>query len=208
MRLYYAPGSCALSPHIVAREAGLPVEISRVTFNADGARTTEQGENFFEVNPRGGYVPAFRLDNGEVLAEGAAIIQYLADQAPGKSLAPEKGTMEHYRMLEWLTFISTEMHKGFSIFFGKDAPESEKVKAKEKLQKRFAYVEGALAGKEYVLGTFSIADAYCYSILRWSPRADLDLSVYPNITAFMKRMEGRAEVQAALTEEGLEVFSK
>lgn len=207
MRLYYAPGSCALSPHIVAREAGLDVEISRVTFNPDGTRTTEQGEDFFKVNPKGGYVPALRLDDDTVLMEGAAIIQYLSDQAPAKKLSPEKGTTAHYQLLEWITFISTEMHKGFGPLFRADSPDGEKELAVTKLKKRFAYVDGALAGKEYLLGDFSIADAYCYTILRWSTRGNIDLSVFPNISAFMKRMEAREGVATALKEEGLEAYA-
>ncbi|MDB5237478.1 MAG: glutathione transferase GstA [Parcubacteria group bacterium] len=205
MRLYYAPGSCALSPHIVAREAGLNVDISRVTFSPEG-RTTEQGEDFFKVNTKGGYVPALRLDDDEVLMEGAAIIQYLADQAPEKKLAPEKGTMQHYRLLEWITFISTELHKGFGPLFRADAPESEKELAGNKLRKRLAYVESALEGKDYLLGDFSIADAYLYTILRWSPRGNIDFSAYPNISKYMPRMEAREGVATALSKEGLAAY--
>lgn len=203
MKLYYAPGACSLSPHIVAREAGLPVELSKVTFSENG-RTTDEGENFFEVNPRGGYVPACRLDDGEVLIEGPAIIQYLADQAPEKRLLPERGTKAYYEALSWITFISTELHKAFSPLFG--APgEDEKSRVIERLKKRYTYVDGALAGKEYLLGKeFSIADAYLYTILRWSPVAGIALTDYPNLTAFMKRMEERAAVATALREEGLE----
>ncbi len=206
MRLYYSPGACSLSPHIVAREAGLDVELSRVTFNPDGTRTTEQGENFFEVNPKGGYVPALRLEDGEVLMEGATIIQYLSDQAPAKKLSPEKGTMQHYRMLEWITFISTELHKGFGPLFRSDLPESDRETVVTRLKKRFSYVNEALEGKDYLLGDFSIADAYCYTILRWSPRGNIDLNEFPNIASYMKRMEGREGVALALSEEGLEAY--
>lgn len=206
MRLYYASGSCALASHIVAREAKLPVELSKVSFNADGTRTTEQGEDFFAVNPKGGYVPAFRLDNDEVLAEGPAIMQYLADQAPDAHLVPEKGTMPHYRLLEWLTFVSTELHKTFSPFFKGDASDAEKDAARAKLEKRFAYVNQALAGKEYLLGTFSIADAYLYTIARWSSKADMTFAALPELSAFMTRMESRPGVATALEEEGLSAF--
>jgi glutathione S-transferase len=205
MRLYYASGSCALASHIVAREAKLPVELSKVTFSADG-RTTEQGEDFYKVNPRGGYVPALRLDNDEVLVEGAAIIQYLADQAPDSGLVPEKGTMAHYRLLEWITFVSTELHKGFGAFFRADASEGEKDTARAKLEKRFAYANEWLAGKEYLLGSFSIADAYLYTIARWSPKAGIGFDGYPELAAFMTRMESRAGVALALEEEGLSAF--
>ncbi len=206
MRLYYAPGSCALASHIVAREAKLPVELSKVSFNADGTRTTAEGEDFFLVNPKGGYVPAFRLDSGEVIAEGPVIMQYLADQAPASGLAPEKGTMPHYRLLEWLTFVSTELHKTFSPFFKGDASDAEKAAARAKLETRFAYVNGALAGKDYLLGTFTIVDAYLYTIARWSQKAEIGLDQYPELAAFMARMETRPAVSAALMEEGLVAF--
>ena len=204
MKLYYAPGACSLSPHIVAREAELPVELSKVTFSAEG-RTTGEGEDFFKVNPRGGYVPACRLDDGEVLIEGPAIIQYLADQAPGKDLLPERGSRAYYEALSWITFVSTELHKGFSPLFRSDLPEAEKAAVVDRLKKRYAYVEEALSGKSYLLGdAFSIADAYLYTIVRWSPKADIALSDYPNLSAFMGRMEARTAVRTALEEEGLE----
>ncbi|MDR3547703.1 MAG: glutathione transferase GstA [Candidatus Pacebacteria bacterium] len=203
MRLYYSPGACSLSPHIVAREADLDVELSKVSFSAEG-RTTEQGEDFFKVNPKGGYVPALRLDDDEVLTEGVAIVQYLADQVPTKSLVPKQGTLEHYRLLELLTFINSELHKGFSGFFRSGLADDEMAFLKDRLLKRFAYVNEALEGKEYLLGTFSIADAYAYTILRWTKRFEISLAEFPNIVAFMKRMEGRPAVQKALAEEGLE----
>lgn len=210
MKLYYSPGACSLSPHIVAREAGLPVELSRVTF--DGAkRTTAEGEDFFVVNNRGGYVPALRLDSDEVLVEGPAIITYLADQVPVKELTPTQGTIDYYRMLSWITFVSTELHKGFSPLFNKDLPEDQKKMVIDKLKKRYAVVEAALAGKDYlVANTFSIADAYLYTIaIRWSPRAGIVIAEeYPNLAAFMKRMEAREGVQAALKEEALEPMAK
>ena len=203
MRLYYAPGSCALSPHIVAREAGLDIELEKVIFSADGRTTEPHGEDFYQINPRG-YVPTLRVDSGEVMTEGVAIVQYLADQAPAAKLMPKYQSTEYYQALQWLTFISSEIHKGFSIFFRKEAPEAEKTMAREKLTKRFEWVNTALEGKEYILGTFSIVDAYCYTILRWSPKADIDLSVYPNIAAFMARMSARPAVKTVLSEEGLE----
>jgi glutathione S-transferase len=208
MKLYYAPGACSLSPHIVAREGGLSVDLSRVTF--DGAkRTTAEGEDFFVVNPKGGYVPTLRLDDGEVLTEGVAIVQYFADQAPSKNLMPKHGTKEYYRELEWLTFISSEIHKGFSPLFNPALSENDKTAVVDKLKKRFTYLDGALTGKEYLLGdTFSIADAYCYTILRWSPRGSIKIAEYPNLSAFVDRMEAREAVHTALTEEGLEPLIK
>ena len=208
MRLYYSPGACSLSPHIVSKEAGLDVELSKATFNADGTRTTEQGEDFFKVNPKGGYVPALRISDSEVLTEGVAIVQYLSDQAPEKNLTPEKGTMAYYELLEILTFISSELHKGFSPLFRKDLPESEKEMVITKLKKRIAYIETILSQKEYLLGEFSIADAYCYTIMRWAPKGPIMLSEYPGVSKFMKTMEAREAVAAALAEEGLEAFSQ
>ena len=201
MELYYAPGACSLSPHIVAREGNLPVEMVKVLF-ADG-RMTETGENFYDINPMG-YVPALRLDNGEVLTEGAAIVQYLADQAPSAKLLPPKGSMSYYRTLEWLTFISSELHKGFSPLFRTGISEEEKAPVVERLAKRYDHLEKSLSTGPYLLGDiFTVADAYCYTILRWTPRAGIDLSKYPNLSAYIKRIETRPAVQAALKEEGL-----
>lgn len=205
MKLYYAPGACSLSPHIVAREAEATVELSRVTFEG-GKRTTAEGEDFFAVNTRGGYVPALRLDNDEVLMEGPAIIQYLADQAPGKKLMPEHASQDYYRALSWIAFISTELHKGFSPLFNPALPEDQKTAVIDRLKKRYDVVENALADKQYLLGdAYSIADAYLYTIMRWSPRAGITtLASYPNIAAFAKRMEARPAVATALKEEALE----
>jgi glutathione S-transferase len=203
MKLYYSPGSCSLSPHIVAREAGLPVELSRVTF--DGAtRTTAESEDFFQVNPRGGYVPALRMDDGDVLEEGVAIVQYLADQAPDKNLLPAHGTKSYYQALSWLTFINSELHKGFSPLFNPTISDEAKAPVIDKLKKRYPVIETALANSEYLNGAFSVADAYLYTITRWFPRASFELSSYPNLHAFMKRMESRDGVALALKEEGLE----
>jgi len=204
MKLYYSPGACSLSPHIVARETGLPVDISKVTF-AGAARTTAEGEDFFAVNARGGYVPALRLDDASVLVEGPAIIQYLADQAPGKRLMPGSGTKEYYEVLSWIAFVSTELHKGFGPLFRADAPEAEKELAIAKLKKRFAVLDAALAGRPYLLGdAFSVADAYAYTIMRWMPRGGIALADFPNLAAFAARMEARPAVALALSEEGLE----
>ncbi len=206
MKLYYSPGACSLSPHIVAREGKLPVELSRVTFEG-ATRTTAEGEDFFKVNPKGGYVPALRLDSGDVLAEGVAIIQYLADQS-SVTMTPEKGSMDYYRMLEWLTFISSELHKGFSPLFNSALPEDQKEAQKAKIIGRLAYVESELGKHPYLLGdAFMLPDAYLYTILRWSKKFDMDLSGHPNITASMARMDGRDGVKEALKEEELEAFS-
>lgn len=206
MKLYYSPGACSLASHIVAREGKLPVDLSRVTFEG-ATRTTAEGEDFFAVNAKGGYVPALRLDSGEVFAEGAAILQYLADQSQ-VTMTPEKGTMEYYRMLEWLTFVSTEIHKGFSPLYNPTLPDELKEAQKAKIMSRLPYVEKELGSHEYLVGTtFTIADAYLYTILRWTKRFDMSLADYPNISAFMARMDAREGVKEALTEEGLEAFS-
>jgi glutathione S-transferase len=206
MKLYYSPGACSLSPHIVAREGKLDIELSRVTFG-DGVRTTAEGEDFYQVNPKGGYVPALRMDSGDVLAEGVAIIQYLADQS-SEELMPAKGSMEYYRELEWLTFISSEIHKGFSPLFNPTLPAEQVEQVKKKLMGRLAFVETELGKHEYLNGgSFTIADAYLYTILRWSKKFDMSFDGHPNITAFMARMDGRDAVKQALQEEGLDAFS-
>ncbi len=206
MKLYFSPGACSLSPHIVAREGKVPVELSKITFSAEG-RTTAEGEDFFAVNPKGGYVPALRLDSGDVLAEGVAIVQYLADQS-SESLMPEKGSMDYYRELEWLTFVSSEIHKGFAPLFGSMFTDEQKEEQKKKIIARLAFVEAELGMHEYLVGnTFTPADAYLYTVLRWTTTHKMDLSGHTNIMAFMKRMDSREGVKMALSEEGLEAFS-
>jgi glutathione S-transferase len=203
MRLYYAPGACSLSPHIVAREGKLPVELSRITFSAEG-RTTAEGEDFYKVNPKGGYVPAIKLDSGDVLAEGVAIIQYLADQS-SVAMTPEKGSMDYYRMLEWLTYISSEVHKQFSPLYGTMLTDEQKAEQIEKIRSRMGYPETELGKHEYLIGdSFTIADAYFYTIMRWTKRFEISLEAFPNIKAFMGRMEMRDGVKEALKEEELE----
>lgn len=205
MKLYYSPGACSLSPHIVAREGKLPAEISKVTFDG-AARTTAEGEDFFAVNPKGGYVPALRLDSGDVLAEGVAIVQYLADQS-SETMTPEKGSMDYYRMLEWLTFISSEIHKGFSPLYNPAITDEQKEAQIKKIMGRLVFVEAELGKHPYLLGdAFMIPDAYLYTILRWTKRFEMDLSGHPNISAFMARMDARDGVKQALEEEGLEAF--
>ena len=205
MKLYYAPSACSLSPHIVAAEAGLAIDLVRVTFGPDG-RTTEDDEDFYAVNTRGGYVPALRKDDGSILLEGPAIIHYLADQAPSAHLLPERGSAEYYAALSWIAFISSEVHKGFSPLFRGDLPETEREVTIAKIKTRLQVLDTALAKSDYLLGsTFSIADAYAYTILRWGPGKGIDvLALFPNLNAFMARMETREGVKKALAEEGLE----
>ena len=198
MKLFYVPGVCSLSPHIVAREAGLPVEFKLVD------RTTKQiegGGDYNKLNPKG-YVPALMLDDGSMLTEGAVIVQYLADQKPEAGLIPKSG-IERYRMQELLNFIATEVHKGFSPLFNASAPAEMREASVTRLSSRLDLVAKMLEGKEYLTGKFSIADAYLFTVVRWSERVKLDLTKWPAIVAFMARMRARPAVAAALKHEGL-----
>ena len=199
MKLYYSPGACSLSPHIVLHESGLPFE---AILASTKTKKLPDGTDFLTINELG-YVPVLELDNGERLREGPAIVQYLADQVPGKNLAPANGTMARYRLQEWLTFIGTELHKGHSPLFAPSTPEDYKPQVRERLQARFAWVNQQLAGKDYLLGSFSVADAYLYSVSRWGQYVGVDLSGFAHIVAFQQRMEQRPAVQAALRAEGL-----
>lgn len=200
MKLYYAPGACSLAPHIVAREAGLDIALDRVDL---GSRKTADGGDYLAVNPKG-YVPALQLDNSEVLTEAAALVQYLADRKPEANLAPAAGTMERYRLVEWLTFISTELHKGFGPLWNPKAAEDTKQAAKDKLASRFAFLEEQLAGRDFLTGSrFSVADAYAFTILNWTGMHGIDLAAYPKLRAFMDRVAARPKVQEALRAEGL-----
>lgn len=200
MKLYYAPGACSLSPHIVLREAGVPVELARVDL---ATKKLESGDDFGTVNEKG-YVPALVLDNGEVLTEGPAIIQYIADQKPQSGLAPKAGTLERYRLQEWLNFIATEIHKSFSPLFNKAASDDWKQAATANLSKRFDYLSTRLAGKSYLLGEkFSVADAYLFTVLNWTGFVGIDLSRWPVLKAYHARVAARPRVQEALQAEGL-----
>jgi glutathione S-transferase len=200
MKLYYASGACSLAPHIVAREAGLKIDLDKLDF-ATGK--TESGETFAEVNPKG-YVPALRLDNGEVLTEVATLVQYLADQAPQSGLAPAGGTMERYRLEEWLTFVSTEIHKGFGPLWKPDTPEAMREIVKANLAKRFAYLDQRLASRPFLTGErFTAADAYLFTVVNWTNFHNIDLKPYPNLAGFMQRVAARPAVQQALQTEGL-----
>ena len=199
MKLYYSPGACSLAPHIVLHESGLP--FTGVVASTKTKKLPD-GTDFLTINELG-YVPVLELDNGERLREGPAIVQYLADQVPAKNLAPANGSMERYRLQEWLTFIGTELHKGHSPLFAPGTPEDYKPLVRERLQARFAWVDKQLEGKNYLLGQFSVADAYLYTVSRWGQYVGVDLSGFANIVAFQQRMEQRPAVQAALRAEGL-----
>ncbi len=200
MKLYHKPGACSLSPHIVLREAGLDFELERVDL---ASKKTGSGGDYFGVNPKG-YVPALALDDGQLLTEGPAIVQYLADLVPEKRLAPPAGTMERVRLQEWLNFIATELHKGFSPLYNPRAPEEWKGVARELLAKRIALVAERLAGRDYLMGdAFTVADAYLFTVLNWAAFAKVDLSPWPVLGAYQARVAARPAVRAALLAEGL-----
>ena len=200
MKLYYSPGACSLSPHIAMYEAGL-------AFEAIAAPTkTHQlpdGSDYYQVNPLG-YVPYLTLDDGRSLHEGPAIVQYIADQAPEKKLAPANGTYERYKLQEWLTFIGTELHKTFSPLFAPGTPAETKAASLERLQSRLKWVDGELAGKQYLMGDqFTVADGYLFVVTNWAQYVGLDLSPYPNLVAYRARVGARPAVIAAMKAEGL-----
>jgi glutathione S-transferase len=200
MKLYYAPGTCSLSPHIVARELGLPIELRRVDTKA---KTIEGGGDYLEVNARG-YVPALELDNGEILTEGPAIVQYLADRVPQAGLAPAAGSLARYRLQEWLNFLTAEVHKQFSPLFKPTTPEDYKPVAKENLAARFDWLDAQLAGRDYLMGgEFGVADAYLFVLLGWTRPTQIDLARWPNLAAFHARVGARPKVREALQAEGL-----
>ncbi|MFD0668227.1 glutathione transferase GstA [Ramlibacter sp. MAHUQ-53] len=200
MKLYYSTGSCSLSPHIVLREAGLPFEL---VLAPTKTHKLPDGSSYYAINPLG-YVPLLELDDGTRLREGPAIVQYIADQVPQKNLAPANGTLPRYRVQEWLTFISTELHKGFGPLFNAAVPEEAKGVFRDKLINRLLWVDSELAGKQYLMGdTFSVADAYLYTVSRWAAVMKIDLSGMTNLIAFQERMRARPAVQEALAAEGL-----
>lgn len=200
MKLYYFPGACSLSPHIVAREAGIDITLEKVDI---GTKQTESGRNYLTVNPKG-YVPALELDNGEVLTEGPAIVQYLADLKPDSGLAPPNGTMERYRLMEALTFISSELHKSYTPLFNPATPAEVREERLGYIKKRFGLVDQMLADKSFLLGErFTVADAYLFVMVSWADHMKLDLSDLENVSAFKQRVAARPAVQAALRAEGL-----
>jgi len=200
MKLYYSPGACSLSPHIVLREAGLAFE---PVMAPTRTHKLPDGTDYYTINPLG-YVPMLELDDGTRLREGPAIVQYVADQAPAKNLAPANGTLLRYRLQEWLTFIGTEIHKSFSPLFQPAMPDEAKKIFREKVASRLAFVDKELAGKDYLMGDhFSVADAYLYTVTRWTKPLALDISGLANLTAHQARVEARPAVQEALKVEGL-----
>lgn len=200
MKLYYAPGACSLASHIALHETGLPFEIDKL--NVPDKKTAD-GADFMQINPKG-YVPAIRLDDGSILTEGVAVLQYIADQKPDSALAPKAGTLERYRLQEWLNFIATEIHKSFSPLFSKSASDGVKNHMRNLLAKRLGYVETQLANKPYLMGEgFTVADAYMFVVLNWSGHVGFDLGQFPAINKYMARIAARPSVQAAMKAEGL-----
>jgi glutathione S-transferase len=200
MKLYYSPGACSLSPHIVLREAGLSFEVEKVDL---GTKKTESGKDFTAINPKG-YVPALQLDDGSLLTEGPAIVQYIADKAPQARLAPANGTLERYRLQETLNFIGTELHKNFSPLFNRSYPEDAKTMLRETIAKRFGTLSGPLEKSPFLMGEqFTVADAYLFTVLSWCQWVNVDLSKWPVLTAYQARVAARPHVQAALKAEGL-----
>ncbi len=200
MKLYMKPGACSLSPHIVLEESGLAYETENVDL---ATKLTASGKDYWAINPKG-YVPALLLGNGDLLTEGPAIIQYIADQVPEKKLAPANGSPERYRLQGWLTFIGTELHKSFSPFFNPAASDDWKFSAMANLTRRLAYTDEQLAGKSFLLGEdFSVADAYLFTVLGWAKFIKLDLSSWSKLVAFQARVAARPAVQAAMKAEGL-----
>jgi glutathione S-transferase len=200
MKLYYSPGACSLSPHIALREAGLTFETEKVDLRL---KTTASGADYNTINPKG-YVPALQLDDGTVLTEGPAIVQYIADRVPSSKLAPAAGSMDRYRLQEWLGFINSEVHKSFSPLFDAKTPAETSTGARERLHRRFATIDAALAGKSYLLGEqFSVADGYLFTVLSWADHVKLDVSEFANLAAFRARVAARPAVKATLVAEGL-----
>jgi len=200
MKLYYSPGACSLAPHIILREGGFDFDLEKVDL---GSKKTAGGEDYIRINAKG-YVPALKLDDGQVLTEGAAIDQYLADLKPDSGLAPKAGTMERYRLVEWLNFISTEIHKNFGPLWRPTTPDATKQNQRDLLAKRFDYLVAELKGKLYLMGDrFTVADAYLYTVLNWAGMLKLDMSAWPALGEYHARVAARPKVQEALKAEGL-----
>ncbi|MEW7314839.1 glutathione transferase GstA [Buttiauxella gaviniae] len=200
MKLYYKAGACSLSPHIILRETGIDFSLVKVDL---AAKKTEDGSDYLEINAKG-QVPALLLDDGSLLTEGVAIVQYLADKVPDRQLLAPAGSMTRYHTLEWLNYIATELHKGFSPLFNPATPDEYKTIARAALEKKFRYVDEELNDKQWLMGLrFSVADAYLFTVLRWANAVKLNLDGLSNIEAFMAHMKARPAVAAALAAEGI-----
>jgi len=200
MKLYYSPGACSLSPHIVLCELALPYELVKVDL---ATHLTADGQDYTAINAKG-YVPALQLDDGQLLTEGPAIVQYLADQKPAAGLLPPAGTLGRARVQEWLTFIGTELHKNFGALFSPATSADWKAAALANIERRFTFADKALTGLDYLTGAnFCVADAYLFTVVNWSGFVKIGLARLPALAAFHQRVRGRPAVQTALREEGL-----
>lgn len=200
MKLYYLPGACSLSPHIVANEAGIALTLDKVD---RATKITASGENYLELNPKG-YVPALRLDDGEVLTEGPVIVQYLGDLKPESGLVPPHGTLARYRLQEILTYINSELHKTYSPLFNPATPDETRTERAAYLKRRYAYLEQILAAQPYLLGEhFTVADAYLFTVTQWASRVGFDLGEFPALAQYQRRIAERPSVQDAMRIEGL-----
>ena len=200
MKLYFSPGACSLSPHISLREAGLPFELEQVDLRS---KEIKSGGDFRKVNAKG-MVPVLELDNGDRLTEGPAIVQYVADRNPASGLAPAAGTIERYHLMEWLNFVTSELHKNFTPLFKPNTPEDYKKIARDTLAERYAFLDGKLAGGQYLMGDrFTVADAYAFTITNWTRIQKIDLAPWPNVAGYMERVRARPKVQEAMKAEGL-----
>ncbi len=200
MKLYYSPGACSLSPHIALCEAGLPYDLVKVDLKA---KKLENGDDYLAVNPKG-QVPALMLDSGELVTEGPVIVQMIADKVAAKNLAPARDSAERYRLLEWLNFITAELHKNFGPMFSPVLADDAKAFFKDRVMGKFKYLDGVLAGRDYLMGKqFTVADGYLFTMLAWADRMKFDLSAMPNLLAYKARVGARPMVQQALTKEGL-----
>ena len=200
MKLYYAPGACSLSPHIALLEAGLPYDLVKVDLRA---KKLENGDDYWKVNPKG-QVPALALDSGELVTEGPVIVQMIADKVPAKNLAPGRDTAERYKLLEWLNYVTTELHKNFGPMFSPVLSDDAKAFFKDRVMTKFKYVDSQLAGRDYLMGKqFTVADGYLFTMLAWADRLKFDLSGLNHLLAYKDRVAARPKVQEALVKEGL-----
>ncbi|HLI12453.1 MAG TPA: glutathione transferase GstA [Alphaproteobacteria bacterium] len=200
MKLYFTPGACSLSPHIALREAGIGFDLEKVDL---GKKQTASGADYKAINPKGA-VPALQLDDGQVLTEGAVIVQYIADRKPEAKLAPAAGKPERYRLQEWLNYVATEIHKGIGPMFNPKLPAEAKAVLKEVLAAKFDFLAKKLDGKPYLMGNeFTVADGYLFTVLRWTKAHDIDLGKWPTLKAYVDRVAARPAVQSALKAEGL-----
>lgn len=200
MKLYFSPGACSLSPHIVLRELGLPFE---AVLASTKTHKLVDGTDYYTINPKG-YVPLLELDDGQRLSEGTAILQYLADKEPAKGMIAAAGTMPRYRQIEWLNFISTELHKSYSPLFNPAMPEEGKAVYRKRLRGRYEYLNQQLEGKSFLMGdAFSAPDAYLFTVTNWAKPVGVDISDLANVQAYQTRVAARPAVRAAMTAEGL-----